>query len=87
MMKRITELSDGKITIGPGTLYRSIKHLLADGLIAESEQRPDPKLDDQRRRYYRLTPWGAGVLDAEIQRLGRLVDVARQRQLGLRSET
>ena len=83
IMQNITVLTEGKVRVGPGTLYRSIKQLLADSLIEESDQRPDAALDDQRRRYYRLTPWGAKVLGAEIRRMARLVDAARTKQLGL----
>ena len=81
MMQQAAILSAGKVQLGPGTLYRSIKQLLADGLIEESAQRPDPALDDQRRRYYRLTSWGRQILTAEIDRLAHLVTVAQQRGL------
>lgn len=79
IMQQTTALSAGKVRLGPGTLYRSIKQLLKDGLIEESAQRPDPALDDQRRRYYRLTAWGKQVLSAEVERLTRLIQVAQQR--------
>ena len=58
---------------GPGTLYGTIKRLLGDGLIEEAEERPDPALDDERRRYYRLTPAGAAAATAELDRLASLV--------------
>jgi DNA-binding PadR family transcriptional regulator len=76
LMRDVEELSDGALRIGPGTLYGSIKRLLAAGLIAEADERPDPQLDDQRRRYYRLTADGQEVLTAEAQRLARLVAAA-----------
>jgi DNA-binding PadR family transcriptional regulator len=63
--------------MGPGTLYGSIKKLRAQGLIEETEGRADPLLDDQRRRYYRLTAVGQRVCDAEIQRLSTLVERSR----------
>lgn len=69
----VDSLSDGAITLGPGTLYGTIKRLLADGLIEETEERPDPELDDKRRRYYRLTPAGAAAATAELERLDSLV--------------
>src|SRR5215467_9002372 len=69
----VDELSDGSIKLGPGTLYGTIKRLLAEGLIEEAEERPDPELDDQRRRYYRLTPAGAAAATAELDRLASLV--------------
>jgi DNA-binding PadR family transcriptional regulator len=73
--------TQGQIKLGPGTLYGTIKSLLATGLIEECEERPDPKLDDQRRRYYRLTGPGKHMLMAEFERLAHLVDLARSRQL------
>ena len=81
LMSDVEELSDGALRIGPGTLYGSIKRLLAAGLIEESEARPDAALDDQRRRYYRLTPQGRAILSAEATRLARLVNVAQQRKV------
>ena len=73
----VDALSDGSIKLGPGTLYGTIKRLLAEGLIDEAEERPDPELDDQRRRYYRLTPAGAGAATAELDRLASLVTRGR----------
>lgn len=81
LMSDVEELSDGALRIGPGTLYGSIKRLLAADLIAESEARPDAALDDQRRRYYRLTAQGRAILSAEAARLARLVTVAQKRDL------
>ena len=77
LMSDVEELSDGVITMGPGTLYGTIKKLVAQGLIEETEGRIDPALDDQRRRYYRLTAVGQRVCDAEIQRLANLVERSR----------
>lgn len=73
IMGEVEALSDGAVRMGPGTLYGSVKRLLADGLIEESEERPDPVLDDQRRRYYRLTGLGQQVCAAELQRLEALI--------------
>ena len=81
MMREIEDLSDGAVRLGPGTLYRSIKRMLDDGLIEEAGERQDPALDDERRRYYRLTSFGAQVLAFETRRLERLVQVARQRRV------
>lgn len=81
IMREIDRLSDSQLSIGPATLYRSIKQMLATGLIEESAERPDPALDDERRRYYRLTPFGQQVAAAEAQRLARLVEFARQKAL------
>lgn len=73
IMGDVEELSDGRVRMGPGTLYGSIKRMLADGLIEETLSRLDPALDDQRRRYYRLTGLGERVCAAELQRLDALV--------------
>jgi DNA-binding PadR family transcriptional regulator len=73
LVREIVERTAGTVSLEPGNLYRIIKRLLADGLVAESERRPAPDLDDERRRYYRLTPWGARVAAAETERLRALV--------------
>lgn len=73
IMSDVERLSDGAVRMGPGTLYGSIKRLLADGLIEETAERPDPSLDDQRRRYYRLTGLGERVCAAELGRLQALI--------------
>ena len=65
--------------MGPGTLYGAVKRLLKSGLIAETDERPEPALDDARRRYYKLTGLGRDVLAAESERLAALVDIARQK--------
>ena len=67
--------------VGPGTLYRSIAQLIDAGLIEESDRRPSAELDDERRRYYRVTPFGRRVVVAEAQRLDGLVSAARARRL------
>lgn len=82
IMTEIDRLTAGRFRIGPGTLYTTIKRLLAAGLIEESDARPDPALDDQRRRYYRLTPAGRSVTASEVRRLESLVDSARRWALG-----
>lgn len=79
--KEVKDRTDGTIRLGPGTLYRSIKQLLSDGFIEEADERTDPELDDQRRRYYRLTPHGRQIASAEASRLSDLVDLARARRL------
>jgi DNA-binding PadR family transcriptional regulator len=81
MMREVDELSNGTVKLGPGTLYRSIKRMLDDGLIEEAGERQDPALDDERRRYYRLSPFGAQTLALETARLERLLAVARQRRV------
>jgi DNA-binding PadR family transcriptional regulator len=81
IMQEAARLSDGRVNLGPGTLYRSLKHLLSDRLIEESDERPVPELDDERRHYYRLTPFGLRVAKAEAQRLEALVQTAPLKRL------
>lgn len=81
IMQEVAVLTDGTIRLGAGTLYTAIKRMVDAGLITESDNRPDPALDDQRRRYYRLTELGRRVAVAEAQRLAQLVDIARARRL------
>jgi DNA-binding PadR family transcriptional regulator len=81
VMQEVERLSDGLVRIGPGTLYAAIKRLLADGLVVEVD--PDSPADgDQRRRYYRLTPLGEQVCDAELARLTTLIRRATSRPPG-----
>jgi DNA-binding PadR family transcriptional regulator len=81
IMQEVERLTGGKIKLGPGTLYGALKRFLADGLIAESDERPDPEIDDERRRYYRLTNWGRRVVTAEAERLEAAVLNARAKRL------
>ena len=81
IMREVERATEGAFQLGPGTLYRSIKQMLALGLIEESGARPDPELDDERRRYYRITAVGKGAASQEARRLARLVDEARARRL------
>lgn len=81
IMQAVGEATEGKLTLGPGTLYGSIKRLLESGLIEEHDERPDPALDDERRRYYRLTALGEQVAAAEARRCDQLVRSAKRRGL------
>jgi DNA-binding PadR family transcriptional regulator len=81
IMKEVETQTDGKLKMGPGTLYGSIKRMLSAGLIEEADERPDPSLDDERRRYYRLKNLGQMVLSVESQRLEQAVNVARQKKV------
>lgn len=83
IMRDIQQLSAGAVRMGPGTLYGSLKRMIDQHLVEEAEERPDPALDDERRRYYRLTPLGHQVGAAEQARLAALLDAARFRNLGL----
>ena len=78
LMNDVHELSSGSVRMGPGTLYGTLKRLVEQGLVEESDRRPDPDLDDERRRYYRLTALGARVCAAEAERLASLARVARK---------
>jgi DNA-binding PadR family transcriptional regulator len=73
--------TDGELRMSAGTLYRSIARMVEQGLIAEMTKRPATRLDDERRRYYRITPFGTAVARAEMARLSQLVRLARARGL------
>ena len=77
IMREVEVLTEGAVTMGPGTLYGSVKKMLKAELIEESYERPDPELDDQRRRYYGITDLGGRVLDAEVNRMEQLAQTAR----------
>lgn len=81
IMKQVKNDSQGMVTMGTGTLYGSIKRMLASALIEEAGERPAPELDDERRRYYRLSGLGRRALLAELQRYHQVVSLAHQRQL------
>jgi DNA-binding PadR family transcriptional regulator len=81
IMQAVVDDTDGALQLGPGTLYGCIKRMLAARLIEESDDRPDPALDDERRRYYRLTALGDRVVRAEAKRLATAVSAARTRRL------
>ena len=84
IIQDVAARTDGAIRLSPGTLYRSIQRMLEDGLIVETDERPSPEDDDERRRYYRLTPLGTAVAQAEAARLMDLVRMARARGLAPR---
>jgi len=81
IMQDVREQTNGALQLGPGTLYGCLKRMLAAALIEESDERPDPALDDQRRRYYRMTELGQRAARAEAQRLASAVAAARARRL------
>ena len=81
IMKDVEVQTGGRFKMGPGTLYGSIKRMLAAGLIEEADERPDPELDDERRRYYRLTGLGQRAVSVESERLAQVVSVARQKRV------
>lgn len=81
IIKEVEARTEGRVRLGPGTLYGSIKRMLDEGLVEESGERPDAELDDERRRYYRLTDFGRRVASAEAARLSQLVSLARAKNL------
>jgi DNA-binding PadR family transcriptional regulator len=81
IMQEVAAITNGEMKMGPGTLYGSIKRMLETGLIAESDERPDPALDDERRRYYCLTSFGERVARAETRRLTMLLNAAQAKRL------
>jgi DNA-binding PadR family transcriptional regulator len=79
IMGEVERITDGTVRMGPGTLYGTIKRLLDQGLIEECGERPDPRRDDQRRRYYRMTGLGRAVVASEVERLQSMIDKAGAR--------
>ena len=80
IVKQLAQEAAGR-QVAPGNLYRTLRGMLAQNLIEESDHRPDPALDDQRRRYFRLTATGRRVARAEADRLEGLLSSARRRRL------
>jgi DNA-binding PadR family transcriptional regulator len=81
IMNEVLARTDEKVKLWPATLYGTLKRLIEEELIEESDERPAAELDDARRRYYRLTALGQQVLDAESERLEQLVSILRKRRL------
>ena len=81
IIQDVEERTDGALRMSAGTLYRSIQRMVGQGLIKETAKRPPMPLDDERRRYYRITPFGTDVARAEMRRLTDIVRLARQRGL------
>ena len=81
IMVEVQERTAGEVRIGPGTLYGSLKRMVASRMVEECDERPDPEFYDERRRYYRLTDLGLRVARAEAQRLADLVRTAKRKKL------
>jgi DNA-binding PadR family transcriptional regulator len=81
IMQQVTERTDGRVRLLPGTMYRAFNRLGEQGLIEETGERPDPGIDDQRRRYYRLTDLGRQVAAAEARRLAASLSFAAEHDL------
>ena len=77
IIQEVAMRTDGELKLSAGTLYRSIQRMLEQGLIVETRDRPAPEDDDERRRYYRITPLGTATAKAEARRLTQLVKMAR----------
>ncbi|QOY86754.1 PadR family transcriptional regulator [Paludibaculum fermentans] len=86
IMQEVLDRTGGKLRLWPATLYGTIKRLMEEDLLEESDERPSAELDDARRRYYRLTPLGRSVLKAESERLEDLVRVIRGKRGLTKSE-
>ena len=78
IIQDVAARTSGELKLSPGTLYRSIQRMLEQGLLIEPRDRPAPENDDERRRYYRITPYGRAVARAEARRLTQLVRFARE---------
>ena len=81
IMKQAERESQGKVRMGPGTLYGSLGRMIAAGLIRESDKRVDPSMDDERRIYYTLTALGRRALSAELDRYREVVAVATEKRI------
>lgn len=81
MMQAVKEDTNGQVRVRIGSLYGALQRMVDANLIEESEERPVPELDDERRRYYRLTPFGKKVLKAETQRLSSILRVAQTKRV------
>ena len=84
ILKEVDRRTNGTVRLSAGTLYALLNRATADGLIVETDERPDVALDDERRRYYRLTPLGRRVAVAEVARLEAIVEMAREKRLARR---
>jgi DNA-binding PadR family transcriptional regulator len=81
IMKQVESESQGKVKMGPGTLYGSLGRMIEAGLISESDKKVDPKMDDERRVYYQITALGEASLAAELERYREVVAVAKKKRL------
>src|ERR1700733_5058095 len=77
IIQDVEQRTGGALRMSAGTLYRSIQRMLEQGLLVETNERPAPEFDDERRRYYRITEFGTAVARAEARRLSELVGMAR----------
>ena len=85
IMKQVQSEAQGKVKMGPGTLYGSLNRMMESGLVRESEKKVDPDLDDERRVYYKITALGQTTLAGELERYREVVAIARKKQLASNS--
>ena len=81
IIKEVARRTDGAIRLSAGTLYTLIRRFVQEGVVAEADERPDPALDDERRRYYRVTDFGREVARAEAARMETTLSMARAKKL------
>ena len=81
IMKQVAAESQGKVKMGPGTLYGSLGRMMEAGLVRESDKKVDPEMDDERRVYYKITALGKAALAAELERSREILAVAKKKQL------
>jgi DNA-binding PadR family transcriptional regulator len=81
IMKEVARATAGEVSLSAGTLYAMLRRLVLADMVIEKDERPTPELDDQRRRYYRLTDFGREVARAEAKRLAEMLDLAQAKQL------
>jgi len=81
IMKQVEADSQGRVKMGPGTLYGSLGRMINTGLIGQSDKKVDPALDDERRIYYKITALGQQALVAELERYRQVVAVAQEKRL------
>ena len=86
LLQEVASLTDGELQLEPGTLYRALHRMLKAGWVVESARRPAADVDDERRRYYRLTPKGREIAATEAERLEKVVALARSRHLLKRTQ-
>jgi DNA-binding PadR family transcriptional regulator len=83
IMQDVERQTDGALQMGPGTLYGCLKRMLAAGFVEEADERPDPELDDERRRYYRMTTLGRQAAYAETERIAKALSAAKFKRVFL----
>ena len=85
-MQDVATQTDDSLQMGPGTLYGCLKRMLAAGFVEAADERPDPELDDERRRYYRMTELGRRAARAEANRIAKALLAAKSKRLVARGE-